>query len=143
MNYLKLLNNYQDGLVSVRQKDKKRLEPEKRKAQLNNELFKAQVGLERILMETELPETTYAKLKKHYVQLIQITESEIQQLVSQLEKIKEIANWNLQVRDFLPSLKSLDLHNLDELRRVLHGLVDRIVVDGHEIREIHFKYRLS
>jgi site-specific DNA recombinase len=140
---LKLLNNYQDGLVLVRQKDKRRLEPEKRKVQLNNELNKAQVGLKRILMETELPGTTYAKLKEHYVQLIQNAESEIQQLVSQSERINEIANWNLQVGDFLSSLKGLDLHNLDELRRVLHGLVDRIVVDGHEIREIHFKYRLS
>ena len=140
---IRLLTNYQDGFVTVRQKVKRKLEPEKRKAYLEKDLNKAQIGLERILMETELPETTYARLRAHYVQLIQNIENEIQQLVAETEKISEMINWNLRVKDFLSSLNSLDLHNLEELRRVLHGLIDRVIVDGREIKEIHLKYKLS
>lgn len=114
----------------------------KRRNQMECDLRKAQLGLERLLMDTDISKQTFARLKAKYLKTIQGIELEMQRDCDSGLRRPELQQWNLKVNDYLQELRSMDMANLLELRRILHELVQTIRVNGREITEVELKYSL-
>lgn len=114
-----------------------------RQKSLKRDLNKARLGLERLLMETDLPQSTYTRLKETYIQTIQSLEAELNQKPVEEQRDRQIEQMVLKVHNFVDELRKTSMDDLIELRRIFHSLIHQITVDGTKITAIHFKYNLD
>lgn len=132
------------GLNATRQgKQAGERERDKRRKSLEWEIQKAHGALERLFIETELPDGTFQRMKRTYVTKIKEAEQELALIDSATQKSREMESWDFQVADYVRRLECLDPKNLDELRSLLHGLIHHMMVDGKSIKDMQLKYTLS
>jgi site-specific DNA recombinase len=135
------LTRYRDVEVKVKPK-KKEVDRQRLVQRLERELEKAQLGLERLLTDNDIPQATLDRMKMNFVDTIRKLEGELQQVQAQTQHEQERQEWRVEVREYLTYLGKLNLSDLDEARRWFHGLIQHIVVHGRDIKEIELKYAL-
>lgn len=114
----------------------------RKRKQLLRDRNKTQIALERLLLDTELPLDMYEQLKSHYAKNLRQIDSELQSMSMQNELDLQNEFNALKTSQFLDELSSMDESNLNEIRRVMHELVKRIVVHGRHVTEIELQYHL-
>ncbi|MCL6452025.1 MAG: recombinase family protein [Alicyclobacillus sp.] len=110
--------------------------------QLEQTLRKAQLGLQRLLVETDLPGDTFEQLKASYVKAIEQAQSQLQTLQASGGTAGSLPA-DVTVAEWLADVERTSRGHPDEVRRIFRGLLTAVVVDGHEVTEIQSRYRLS
>ncbi|MFD1678226.1 recombinase family protein [Alicyclobacillus fodiniaquatilis] len=137
---LRLLEAYKEMTVNTEPTKQAAGERDTRLRQLRRQLQKAELGLERLLMESDMPRQSYTQLKDNYLSTIQTITAEMDECKRTATDLPVRAQ-TFPVQDYLYHLQASDLSDLDFTRAFLHSLVEYVVVKGREVTHIGLKYR--
>jgi site-specific DNA recombinase len=108
---------------------------------LEQELRKTRLGLERLLTDTEITESTLAQLKRKFLEKIQSLEREMKVVQSEGREDQECREWGALLAQYIDELEAIDLTDLARARQLFQGVIERIIVSGKEIQEIDLRYQ--
>ncbi|WDL98645.1 recombinase family protein [Alicyclobacillus sp. ALC3] len=115
---------------------------ERELARLRNEISKAELALEKLLLDDSMPVSTATRLKERYVATINQCNCEVDEL--EVRRLRQSCDErvNYQVADYLQSLGGLGHSNPEEVRRMLQSVIRRVTVNGKQITSLELNYRL-
>ena len=107
-------------------------------SRVRRELRKHQIALERLLLTSGLPASTFERLKDTYISAIARLEQEESSLLQPVDTTPSIS---FELEGWFAYAELQRRTSLVEARRLFHELVQTILVDGYDIQEIEFNYR--
>ncbi|WAH36553.1 recombinase family protein [Alicyclobacillus dauci] len=128
--------------VTVKRRPSEILDGKNERSRLERTLEKARLGLQRLLSDPDVPESSFAHLKLNLLSTIRTTEQALHALDERSESAQAIAPKTTPLKPWLEVLGQLDVSDLDGRRSRLQGLIDRVEVVDYEVTQISICYRL-